>query len=54
MAIKPEDDIEAKRRQAALLRKYVDRLGAQSPGITPRWRRAIDNYRRIKSEKAQR
>lgn len=54
MAVKPENEIEDTRRKANLLRQFVDRLNAQSPGITPKWRRAIENYQRLRDEKVSR
>ena len=54
MAVKPDEEVAERRRKAELLRKFAARLYAESPGITPKWQRAIDNYKRLKAEKVSR
>ena len=57
LEIKPDevidlDDVdkqEAKRKRE-LVRRFADQFASMPVEITPKWRRAIDNYKRLKSE----
>jgi hypothetical protein len=41
-------------RKAEAVRRFADKLNASSPGVTPKWQRAIETYKRVKAQQSTR